>query len=178
MLIDESVIEAVMEKLKEWIGDTSASYETAHAIASIFEAALRPRVCPVCKGSDPDCQWGGVLANCSMWGKDYALRPKLPDEVAGLVEQRSRGELLMTDITQIAITATAEHYREEGARVMKEAVLSQVNRFITCDWLKPSPGWLADEVEWWEIGGSDHLRAVLGAVEDLHPAQVAKGYTP
>lgn len=34
--------------------------------------------CTVCKGSDPDCRWGGVPANCSMWGKDFpeATRPQ------------------------------------------------------------------------------------------------------
>ena len=75
-------------------GGTHFDYWTkAEAVAAwntrapIFEAALRPMVCPVCKGSDPDCQWGGVPANCSMWVKDYALRPKLPDDLAGLVER-------------------------------------------------------------------------------------------
>lgn len=29
------------------------------------------RICPVCKGSDPACQWAGIPANCSIWGKNY-----------------------------------------------------------------------------------------------------------
>ena len=37
------------------------------------------RVCPLCKGSDPACQWGGIPANCSMWGKDYDTSSTSPD---------------------------------------------------------------------------------------------------